>query len=274
MTDTLPALEGFAPTRDTLHAYSRILGAVRRAVSEPHPLWWHASLRVYPYGLTTGTIPEGAAAAERFELRLDLRRHQLEIEAGGGVAGLRLGAGWTASELARRTLAHLAEAGITPEVESGRYADEEARTYDPAVATAYLEALLAVEACYRRTAGELVGQTGPVQLWPHHFDLAFEWFGTRTETYEEGGETKRARAQIGCGFSPGDAGHPAPYFYANPWPFAPELATAPLPCGAEWSTEGWQGALLPYAEVRRRGVDAVRQVILAVHGAAAPGLLG
>ena len=85
---------------------------------------------------------------------------------------------------------------------------------------------------------------GPVQLWPHGFDLAFEWFGTRTETYEENGQITEYPSQINLGFYPaGDR----PYFYSNPWPFEGDVLTGePLPHGAEWHTDGWQGSVLHY----------------------------
>jgi hypothetical protein len=41
-----------------------------------------------------------------------------------------------------------------------------------------------------------------------------------------------------------------PYFYSNPWPFAAEqLLDKPLPDGAAWHTEGWQGSTLAYKEL-------------------------
>ena len=40
------------------------------------------------------------------------------------------------------------------------------------------------------------------------------------------------------------------YFYANPWPFdADKLVKQTLPGGARWHQEGWQGTMLPYADV-------------------------
>ena len=45
------------------------------------------------------------------------------------------------------------------------------------------------------------------------------------------------------------ASEPA-YFFANPWPFeARELIAHPLPGGARWHQQRWQGTILPYAEV-------------------------
>ena len=84
-----------------------------------------------------------------------------------------------------------------------------------------------------------------MQLWPHGFDIAFEWFGPTQVPHEEDGETVHLPSQLNLGFYPaGD-----PYFYSNPWPFDPTLTESPLPPGAEWHTEGWQGTMLPLGEV-------------------------
>ena len=48
-----------------------------------------------------------------------------------------------------------------------------------------------------------------VQLWPEHFDLATSF------------------AEVNYGLSPGDAGHPWPYFYLGPW--------SPPPVGRFWN---------------------------------------
>lgn len=48
-----------------------------------------------------------------------------------------------------------------------------------------------------------------VQLWPEHFDLATSF------------------AEVNYGLSPGDAGHPWPYFYVGPW--------SPSPVGGFWN---------------------------------------
>jgi hypothetical protein len=53
----LPALPESTGTRDALHAYSRVLGGLRRQLTPAHPRWWHASLRVGRGELTTGPIP-------------------------------------------------------------------------------------------------------------------------------------------------------------------------------------------------------------------------
>jgi hypothetical protein len=49
------------------------------------------------------------------------------------------------------------------------------------------------------------------------------------------------------GFSTGDGGMPEPYFYITAYPLPAGLGATPVPTGAVWHTEGWQGAVLPYA---------------------------
>jgi hypothetical protein len=98
---------------------------------------------------------------------------------------------------------------------------------------------------FKQHRSTLPGETSPVQLWPHGFDLAFEWFGSRIEIYE-GAEYP---SQLNLGFSPGDSDDQS-YFYSNPWPFEGKiLLDKPLPKGASWHTEGWQGTILPYLEL-------------------------
>lgn len=85
----------------------------------------------------------------------------------------------------------------------------------------------------------------PVQLWPEHFDIAFE-LGD-----EEGGR----RANHGA--SPGDDDHDEPYLYVGPW-------TAEV-SGPLWNAAGFNGAELGYAEVlaapdsRRLALDFLRE---------------
>ena len=52
-------LSAQSATVTSLQAYSRILGSIRGAQSEPHPRWWHASLHITADGLATGDFPLG-----------------------------------------------------------------------------------------------------------------------------------------------------------------------------------------------------------------------
>jgi len=67
-------------------------------------------------------------------------------------------------------------------------------------------------------------------LWPEHFDIAFE----------AGDEAAGHRATYGA--SPGDDEHAEPYLYVGPW-----SATVD---GGLWNATAFKGAELPYSELR------------------------
>lgn len=270
MTEDWPQLRSWTPTRDTLHAYSRVLGAVRGRLSPAHPRWWHLSLQVVPRGLTTGPIRPSAEEPD-LQITLDLSQSQAIVECPGEpTAELDLERAPTTKDLHDWISSHIESS--TTETESGSqpFGDVEPRTYEPVAARAYLGAALQTQEIFEQVRSSITGELGPVQLWPHHFDLAFEWFGTRQVSYEADGEPREAQAQIGFGFSTGDESHPEAYFYANPWPFDESLTGHPLPSPASWHTEGWQGTLLPYSAVISAPGGLLRELCLAVHRAAAP----
>ena len=72
-------------------------------------------------------------------------------------------------------------------------------------------------------------EASKIQLWPEHFDVAFE----------AGSESEGRRANYGG--SPGDEHHPEPYLYVGPWTGPPE--------GELWNAVGFPGAELGYAEL-------------------------
>jgi hypothetical protein len=68
-----------------------------------------------------------------------------------------------------------------------------------------------------------------INLWPEHFDIAFE----------AGSEAAGERANYGA--SPGDEDHREPYLYVGPWSAKPE--------GELWNATGFTGAELAYSDL-------------------------
>lgn len=243
--DIFPPLAGWKPTRQTLHLYSNILGVIPRAHAEPHPKWWHISLKVQPDGLVTDEIalPDGGTLI----LKMDLDRHQLRLKTSqGDEQSWSMTEGLSSTALGDKILGAVADLGLTGEYARQKFENDEPRSYDPAQAENFLTALVSANDVLETVRAKLSGEVGIVQLWPHGFDLAFEWFGTRVERYEHEGEVEEYPSQINFGFYPGEPF----YFYSNPWPFEKDvLMKHPLPGGARWTEEGFAGTILPYAEV-------------------------
>jgi len=191
-------------------------------------------------------LPEGG----EFWLKMDLRQHQILLLTDKGLfRAFSMTGSLTATELGNQVLAALDDLGLSGEYAREKFENDEPREYNPEAAGRYLTALVNADRIFKEHKATLGGNTGPVQLWPHGFDLAFEWYGTRVERYEHEGEVQEYPSQINLGFFPGDP-DTAPYFYSNPWPFeADALTNQPLPAGASWHTEGWQGTILPYDEL-------------------------
>lgn len=240
-----PSLENFEPTRQTLHLYAQAMGVVPRVHARPHPKWWHISLRVGPQGLQTTTmkLPDGG----KLWLEMDLRNHLIKVQTGyGGTQAINLRSGLTGTEMGEWILTTIAQHGLEGEYARAKFENDEVRDYDLTEAERFLTAVTHVQRIFNDHRNNLTGNIGPIQLWPHNFDLSMEWFGTRTVTHEEHGEVQEFPSQLNLGFYPGQP----VYFYSNPFPFeATILLNTALPAGAKWHSEGWQGSMLPYAEL-------------------------
>jgi hypothetical protein len=271
MTTLQPLPDNLEPTRATLHAYAHAVAAIPRAHAIEHPRWWHISLDVTPAGLVTDTMSLPAGGV--FSIRMDLRDHDVVVDTSRGeVARLDMQAGTTAKQMGADIIEAVATLGLSGDYDTSRFDDDGPRIYEPATAEAFFAVLADVHQALQTHRATLDGEVGPIQVWPHGFDIAFEWFGTRTVESEEGDETGAHSSQLNLGFYPaGEA-----YFYSNAWPFDSEtLLGVDLPYGAEWHTEGWEGSKLTYDAVAGRpdATDRVTAYAAAVYAAAAPTLL-
>ncbi len=266
-----PMPEDFEPTRATLHAYAQGIGVIPRALGVEHPQWWHISLKVDPRGFRTDNfgLPNGGLA----KVLMDLVAHRTVVETSfGDRHEIPLGDGLTGTEFGERLIGIIEALGVVSDYDRSKFEDEEPREYDRQKATQLFQAMAAVSQIFEEHRATLDGNVGPVQLWPHGFDLAFEWFGTRTETYEENGQITEYPSQINLGFYPGGR----PYLYSNPWPFeADALLGKPLPQPSRWHTDGWQGTELFYDEIADRddADQSVRDFAMAVYDLASPTLM-
>ncbi len=265
MTDLLlPDLTDSEPTRATLHAYARAMAVLPRAHLEAHPKWWHVSLAVLENGLATGQIPIPHGGS--FTLRMDLAEHVVVLE--GDTAGeLSMTKGLTGTEMGEELIELASRLGLEGDYQRDKFENDQPRVYHPEEAWRLFEVLRYVNETFEEHRSRLEGEMGPVQLWPHGFDLAFEWFGTRVETHEG----IDYPSQLNLGF----ALDRRPYFYSNPWPFDRDvLLGEPLPSGASWFTDSWEGTILYYEQLV--GDPDARSKLLAyaeaVHELAAPTL--
>jgi len=236
-------LSEWQTTRDTITVYAQVIGKIRRALTPHQKHWWHVSLRVASSGLTTTPIPAGD---KTFELLLDFTHHRLLLTTSHGERRDFPLTGQSAKAFKDETLAALAELGFEPQIDEDLFNNDSAGTYDKVAVFIYWQALAQIDAILKEFSYGFRGESSPVQLWPHHFDLAVNWFSGRLVPDQDPGDPEWSDEQMNFGFSSGDGGIPNPYFYITAYPVPEGLTNTELPKDAYWQTEGWTGAVLPY----------------------------
>lgn len=250
-------LENWGATRDSLHEYAQVLGNIRRAMTPPRKHWWHITLHVGARGLTTTPIPAGSRV---LELVLNPVKHRVELDTSHGEHVTIELAGLSQRALADRLAGKFQKFGIeAPSLESVWWEDT-ARDYDTAAALRYWQALTQIDGLFREFKGSLREETGPVQVFPQHFDLSLNWFSGRLVPGVDPADEESADEQMNFGFVTGDSGIDAAYFYATTYPVPAGLTESDLPDGAYWHTDGFTGAVLLY-DTLADGDDARRRLL-------------
>ncbi len=89
-----------------------------------------------------------------------------------------------------------------------------------------------------------------INIWPHHFDIAFSI-------------ASGTKSTITYGMSPGDENIVEPYFYVSQWPFIRNLQISDLtPIVGSWQTENWTGLLLRVNEFTLENEHLEERIIL------------
>jgi len=240
------SLANWQPTRDTIKKYAQIVGKIRRALTPKQKHWWHVSLRVAAAGLTTTPIPAGDVT---FELIMDFTTHKLLLITSRGDRREIPFQGQSTAAFCTELLDTLAELEIKPDIDKSQFQDETAGTYSETAVTNAWQALSQIDAVLKEFRSSFRGESSPVQLWPHHFDLAVVWFSGRLVPDQDPDDEEYADEQMNFGFSTGDGTIAEPYFYATAYPTPNAFTLQPLPTDAYWHTEGFTAAILPYEKL-------------------------
>lgn len=240
------ALDSWQETRDTIRGYALLTSKIRRELTPPSKHWWHISLHVASAGLTTTPIPAGQ---KTFELLLDFTHHRLLVTTSHGERHDFPLNGQSRKAFKEQTLATLAGLGIELQIDDDLFTSDEPGVYDETAVFDYWQALSQIDSVLKEFRGGFRGESSPVNFWPHHFDLAVNWFSGRLVPDQDPDDPDWSDEQMNFGFSTGDEGTPKPYFYATAYPQPDGWLDTPLPTEAYWQSEGWSGAVLLYEQV-------------------------
>jgi Family of unknown function (DUF5996) len=254
MSSGWPAVnyEDWAPTCDTLHAHTQVLGKLAAALAPHEPQFQHVALRLTARGWETSALPapdrSGAIVAA-----LDLRTHEALLEHSNG-------SGWqtpltpnrSVGEVTRAVLKAVSElvgpVEINPAPQEVPWSapldqDDEHADYNPDQVAAYFAAatqaalvLAAFRAPYR-------GRSTQVNAWWGSFDLAVNLFsGKPAEPPADDYLMRNAMdsEEVAVGWWPGDGRYGKAAFYAYAHPARDGFA------GADMSPGRWDAALSEY----------------------------
>jgi hypothetical protein len=244
-----PALpyEAWAPTCDTLHAHTQVLGKLAVALAPPEPQLQHAALRLSARGWETLALPapDGSGA---LVVALDLRSHEAVVEHSDGRAHrVALAPDRPVGEVTREVLAAVGGlAGpvpINPRPQETPWTvpldeDDEHASYDPAQVDSYFAAATRAALVLAALRAPFRGRSTPVNAWWGSFDLAVSLFSglpaeppSRDFIMRNAGDVQ----QIEVGWWPGDGRYPRAAFFAYAHPAPDGFAAATLsPAAARW----------------------------------------
>ena len=213
------ALNDWWETRDRIHLYVRLLGAVRQALTPRQKHGAHASLRTTAVGLTTTPIPAGRFT---LEMSLDFTTHMASVKTSRGDWHDVVLEGQSPRMFLAEMQASLDELGLVVAFDEALFSSDEDIVYDEEAVERFWQALSMVDIWLQGFKSEFRGETGPVQLLPHHFDLVLMWLTGRLLPDQDPDDPEKADEQLTFGFSTGDEGIEEPYFYnlVYPWPAA------------------------------------------------------
>ncbi|MDJ0863365.1 MAG: DUF5996 family protein [Gammaproteobacteria bacterium] len=236
-------LHDWRATRDTLHGYARLIGKQRTLLMPPQKHWWHVTLHAAAVGLTTTPMP---VEGKTLEILLDLTQHRLcLITSLGEMVAIPL-QGQSPRRMFEAFESGLAKLGVSSGVDREIFKDDTPGEYDPRAAARFWSVLSRVDAVFKRFKGTLREETGPVHVFPHHFDLSMHWFSGRLVPGVDPADEESADEHLHFGFVTGDEIIPESYFYAMAYPQPEGFTEQTLPDGAVWHTTGFSGAVMMY----------------------------
>jgi hypothetical protein len=249
MSMALPAIsyERWAPTCDTLHGHTQVLGKLCVALAPPEPELQHAALRLTPRGWETAPLPapDGSGA---FLACLDLRSHEAVVEhCDGRSLRIALTPDRSVGSVARELVGAIGDlAGpvlISPTPQEVPWSvpldeDEEHASYDRAQVSAYFAGATVAALALAEFRAPFRGRSTPVNAWWGSFDLAVSLFSGEPASPPSQDFIMRNSMdaqEVAVGWWPGDPNHPEAAFYAYAHPAPAGFADASLaPAAAHW----------------------------------------
>ena len=239
------ALGEWKETRDTLHKYCRLVGAIREALSKPLPYSQHTNLLFCRRGFTTTSIPKNDNTPDQlFEVIIDLIHGRLRIESNYREPLYIALTGQSLNALCDETCSLLIDIGIKPPLERPSFLEGVRGQFIPRRVKAYWKVISSTNRVLKKIKRELGKETGPIQLRVDNLTLSLTWYCKK-------GFGDSSLEQIDLGFSTGDEKFSDAYFFISPFPDGQALKKIiPQESQYRFMKENSE-IILPYLEVSK-----------------------
>jgi hypothetical protein len=238
-------LSDWKETRDTLHKYCRLVGAIREVMSKPLPNSLHTNLLLSNKGFTTSPIPKEDGAKDRFfEVDLDVQHRRLRIESNYREPLYIALTGQSLNALCDETCCLLTDIGIKPPLERPSFLEGTRGQFDPGSVKAYWKAVSSTNRVLKKIKRELGKDAGPIQLRVDNLTLSLTWYCKKVFS-------NSSVEHIELGFSTGDEKFSDAYFFISSFPDE-QLLKIFFPSEKIYQfTKDTSEMILPYSEVSR-----------------------
>ena len=224
------------------HKYLLLIGKVRAQFSIPQKHWWHVALIPSLHGLTTGLLEHNGVI---FEIEINFYMATLSINYPESVTTNITLKGQSSKKLHSQLSQEFQKKKIVLDIDQAVLSDLNTDQFSISHAKTMADTLHFINHAFTHVRNPQREETGPVLLWPHHFDIAFLWFSGRLIPDSDPADAEHSDEQMNIGFSFGDDSVPEAYFYISAYPWQQEFIQGPLPEGAYWHTDGFNAAVLP-----------------------------
>jgi len=238
-------LSDWKETRDTLHKYCQLVGAIREVMSKPLPNALHTNLLLSKKGFTTSPILKDDSSTDKlFEVILDVQHRRLRIESNYREPLYIALTGQSLNALCDETCSLLIDIGINPPLERPSFLEGIRGQFDSKPVKAYWKAVSSTKQVLKKIKAELKGEASPIQLHVDVLTLSLTWY------CKDVLDTPLLE-QLEFGFSTGDEKFSDAHFFISSFPDTRALKKIITNENRYQLTQDESKMILPYSEVPR-----------------------
>lgn len=232
-------------TRDRVHKYCRLVGAIREVLSEPLSKAFHTNLLLCRKGITTSTLRrDDGSAGQSFEVIIEMNRARLCIESNYREPLHIALTGQSLNALCDETCSLLTDIGVRPPLERPSFLEGTRGKFDKDHVKAYWRALKSTSRIFKQVKSQLPGDTSPIQLHVDTLVLSLTWY---CKEFLRGNVIE----EIDFGFSTGDELFTEAYFFVQSFPDKQALKNLVDEGSSGFSINDNSKLILPYSEVSK-----------------------